>query len=231
MWTSRISAPVEKQCTSVRITVDSSAAEWEKKVHFKTKDGLNFSISFQATKVKKPSQPCPRSQKGNRVCFGSSEAHIDNVATGKRTNLELQRHLQLGRGVLQRARVYEAGQEVRNSTKPPKPVSASPCEAEMCAHDVSESEDLDHSAQPSATCGTDGERGGESGARAHKRVQDPRVPTQAEVDEHNMTQVPYGSWCTHCVRGRGEAHPHRKSGEEERDVPGATYGLLLPVQG
>ena len=53
--------------------MDSSAAEWEKKVHFKTKDGLNFSITFQATKVKKPSKPCPRSQKGNRVCFGSSE--------------------------------------------------------------------------------------------------------------------------------------------------------------
>ena len=23
----------------------------------------------------------------------------------------------------------------------------------------------------------------------------------------------------HCVRWRGEAHPHRKSGDEERDVP------------
>ena len=50
-------------------------------------------------------------------------------------------------------------------------------------------------------------------------MQDPRVPTQAEVDEHNMTHLPYRSWCTHCVRGRGEAHPHHKSGNEERDVP------------
>ena len=84
---------------------------------------------------------------------------------------------------------------------------------------MSESEDLGHSAQPSASCGTDGERGGESGVRAPKRVLDPRVPTQAEVDEHNMTHLPYRSWCTHCVRGRGEAHPHRNSGDEERDVP------------
>ena len=59
----------------------------------------------------------------------------------------------------------------------------------------------------------------ESGVRSPKKVQDPRVPTQAEVDEHNMTHLPYRSWCTHCVRGRGEAHPHHKSGNEERDVP------------
>ena len=45
------------------------------------------------------------------------------------------------------------------------------------------------------------------------------MPTQAEVDEHNMTHLPYRSWCTHCVRGRGEAHPHHKSGNEDPDVP------------
>ena len=39
---------------------------------------------------------------------------------------------------------------------------------------MSESEDLDRSAQPSASCGTGGERGGQSGARAQKRVADPR---------------------------------------------------------
>ena len=105
---------------------------------------------------------------------------------------------------------------MRNSTKPSKPESVSPCGAERCVDDVSESEDVDHSAQPSASCGTDGEKGGESGVRSPKKVQDPRVPTQAEVDEHNMTHLPYRSWCTHCVRGCGEAHPHHKSGDEER---------------
>ena len=115
-------------------------------------------------------------------------------------------------------RFYEAGQEVRNSTRTSKPESESPCGAEICVDDVSEPEDLDHSAQPSASCGTDGERGGESGVRSPKKVQDPRVPTQAEVYEHNMTHLPYRSWCAHCVRGRGEAHPHNKSGDEERDV-------------
>ena len=55
----------------------------EKKVHFKTKDGLNSSITFQVTKVKKPLAAVSKiTEKGNWVCFGPSEAYIENVATG-----------------------------------------------------------------------------------------------------------------------------------------------------
>ena len=36
-----------------------------------------------------------------------------------------------------------------------------------------------------------------------KRAQDPRKPSQSEGDQHNLTHLPYRSWCTHCVRGRG----------------------------
>ena len=62
----------------------------EKKVHFRTKDGLNSSITFQVTKVKKPLAAVTKiTEKGNWVCFGPSEAYIENVATGQRTNLEL----------------------------------------------------------------------------------------------------------------------------------------------
>ena len=50
----------------------------DKKVHFKTKDGLNSSITFQVTKVKNFFAAVSKiTEKGN--C----------VATGKRTNLEL----------------------------------------------------------------------------------------------------------------------------------------------
>ena len=49
----------------------------EKKVHFKTKDGLNSSITFQVTKVKKPLAAVSKiTEKGNWVCFGPSEAYI-----------------------------------------------------------------------------------------------------------------------------------------------------------
>ena len=61
--------------------------------------------------------------------------------------------------------------------------------------------------------------GGESGARMPKKMQDPKLPTQAEIDEHVMTHLPYRSWCTHCVRGRGGAHPHRKAEAEDRSIP------------
>ena len=62
----------------------------EKKVHFKTKDGLNSSIVFQVTKVKKPLAAVSKiTEKGNWVCFGPNEAYIQNVAAGKRTELEL----------------------------------------------------------------------------------------------------------------------------------------------
>ena len=44
----------------------------------------------------------------------------------------------------------------------------------------------------------------ECGRRVPKRVADPKMPTQAEIDEHNLTHMPYRSWCIHCVRGRAE---------------------------
>ena len=49
----------------------------EKRVKFKTKDGMNSSIMFQVTKVKKPLAAVSRiTEKGNWVCFGPDEAYI-----------------------------------------------------------------------------------------------------------------------------------------------------------
>ena len=140
----------------------------EKKVRFKTKDGLNSSIAFQVTNVKKPLTAVSKiTEKGNWVCFGRSEVYIENVATGKRTDLELHNGINsLDVEDFHEPGFHEVGQQVRNSTKPSKLESVSPCGAEKCVDDVSESEDLDHSAQPSASCGTDDEIGGESGVRA-----------------------------------------------------------------
>ena len=51
--------------------------------------GLKSSVTFQVTKVKKPLAAVSKiTEKGNWVCFGPSEAYIENVA-GKRTDLEL----------------------------------------------------------------------------------------------------------------------------------------------
>ena len=54
----------------------------------------------------------------------------------------------------------------------------------------------------------------ELGTRKPQKMQDPRMPSAVEVAEHELTHVPFRSWCRHCVRGRGKEMPHRKSEEE-----------------
>ena len=49
-------------------------------------------------------------------------------------------------------------------------------------------------------------------------MQDPRMPSVEEVEEHEKTHLPYRSWCKHCVAGRGTEHPCRK-GEGGGEVP------------
>ena len=59
-------------------------------------------------------------------------------------------------------------------------------------------------------------------------------PTEAEVEEHNLTHLPYRSWCRHCVRGRGKEMPHRKL-EDEAGMPEVHADLCFlatkPIQG
>jgi hypothetical protein len=82
-----------------------------------------------------------------------------------------------------------------------------------------------------------GESGGEE-ARKVKKIQDPKLPTAAEVEEHNLNHLPFRSWCHHCVRGRGREMDHTKvkKGEHELDefhldycFPGDEFGYKLAV--
>ncbi len=45
----------------------------------------------------------------------------------------------------------------------------------------------------------------------------PEQPSKAEVREHNLTHVPYMSWCHHCIRGRAVNDQHQKKREEEKE--------------
>ena len=51
------------------------------------------------------------------------------------------------------------------------------------------------------------------------RKHDPRQPSQKEKEEHEMTHLPFRSWCRHCIMERGREEDCRKSMEEERQVP------------
>ena len=45
-----------------------------------------------------------------------------------------------------------------------------------------------------------------------KRVApDPGMPTQSEIDDHNVDHLPFRSWCVACVEGKATGEQHRRS--------------------
>ena len=60
----------------------------------------------------------------------------------------------------------------------------------------------------------DGEE--EAGSRVPLKAADPKLPCAEEVETHNLTHLPYRSWCPHCVRGKGKTMDHRKAGRERK---------------
>ena len=39
----------------------------------------------------------------------------------------------------------------------------------------------------------------------------PVLPSEAEVEQHELTHWPLRSWCRHCVRAKGKESPHHES--------------------
>ena len=68
---------------------------------------------------------------------------------------------------------------------------------------------------------------GEDG-REVRRMIDPRRPTKQEVDDHELTHVPYRNWCPICVRAKGKELDHRKSTEEPRGLSEYSFDYLFP---
>ncbi len=61
----------------------------------------------------------------------------------------------------------------------------------------------------------------EPGHRDLKKMLDPKLPSQEEVRQRNLTRVPCRSWCPRCVRGRGEEMDRKKStrSDNEQEAP------------
>ena len=60
--------------------------------------------------------------------------------------------------------------------------------------------------------GKDEEQKEEFGMRQVKKVQDPRMPTKEEQEEHEKTHLPFRSWCRHCIAGTAKANRHSPNG-------------------
>ena len=54
----------------------------------------------------------------------------------------------------------------------------------------------------------------EAGRRQAQKMQSPVRPRAEEVAEHELSHLPYRSWCRFCVRGRCRALPHRAGVEQ-----------------
>jgi len=65
---------------------------------------------------------------------------------------------------------------------------------------------------PSVSFGSDG-RLGEEGQEAVIPTA-PVRPTEAEVEIHNATHIPFRSWCPHCVAGRAKSNPHHQTDQD-----------------
>ena len=37
------------------------------------------------------------------------------------------------------------------------------------------------------------------------------LPSEAEAEQHKLTQLPFRIWCTHCVRAKGRESPQPES--------------------
>ena len=53
-------------------------------------------------------------------------------------------------------------------------------------------------------------------AELPKTIQVDKRPSKEEVERHNVTHLPYRSWCRHCVRGKAKRRAHRKRMRKER---------------
>ena len=50
----------------------------------------------------------------------------------------------------------------------------------------------------------DDHRGMADEARRVKKFQNPRMPSKEEIEDREVAgHLPFRSWCTHCVRGKG----------------------------
>jgi hypothetical protein len=61
-----------------------------------------------------------------------------------------------------------------------------------------------------------------------KGILAPFRPSVKEVEEHNLTHLPYRSWCIFCVKEKSKDDPHRRrlKDEESQQIPVASIDYM-----
>ena len=57
------------------------------------------------------------------------------------------------------------------------------------------------------------------GALFARPLPSPKEPSQAEIDRHNLTHLPYACWCPICVASRRPNDHHRVQKYASRTIP------------
>ena len=61
-----------------------------------------------------------------------------------------------------------------------------------------------------------------------KRLIDPRLPTEEEVEHHKLTHLPYRNWCPECVKAKGKDLDHRGAVDKERRLSEYCFDYCFP---
>ena len=54
------------------------------------------------------------------------------------------------------------------------------------------------------------------------------MPSQEEVEKHNLTHLPFRNWCPRCIKGRGEESPHRRVVGGQGELPEVSLDFCFP---
>ena len=65
-------------------------------------------------------------------------------------------------------------------------------------------------------------------ARRPEVLRDPGAPTPKEIEEHNVTHLPFRSWCPHCVSGKAQdRHHRRRENTDEKQIPEIVFDYVF----
>ena len=67
--------------------------------------------------------------------------------------------------------------------------------------------------------GSQGQEEDKELARTPKVLKTPEQPTERQIVEHEVTHLPFCSWCKHCVKGKTKNSQYKSKPSEEREVP------------
>ena len=61
-----------------------------------------------------------------------------------------------------------------------------------------------------------------------KKLRDPKLPTEEEVEKHNLTHLLFLDWCLICVKAKGRDLDHKKDGGKDRKLPEYSWDYCFP---